>query len=586
MSDDQPPEHGSRRRRREIREARERAARQRRAEESPPSHPAAGESDGGAPASPETSSRDDDGPVLFDGQAAEHHSESSADGASTEPLAQSAETPAEAPIGMAAAGAPSPAPAGTGSLDAALSPERAEPEHDPASGPESGTESETEADDSATSGGGRGSSDEPQAPGSSETPLDARLLGAGEHIEHDAEGTPVLISSSDYGRGYQTVTPLAGTPGRRILDKRRQRRRRRNITLASVLAGLVVLMVVLAVVFRTVFGGIFSEPEDYEAVSGGPVTFTVERGDGWSSVAHDLASEGIIASAEAFDQALQDVDEVGTLQVGEYAMNEQMPAEDALGVLSAEQESRLYVALDAGTRLDDAYAEIAEATEYSAGELRDAAADPTEFGLPGQAESLEGYLAAGEHQFPVDATATEILQQMVDETLGWLEDAGVTDPAEQYEVVTKASLLTAEAQPDDYRTVAGIIENRLQPDNTETDGFLQIDSTANYGLEQRDLNLSREQLDDPENEYSTHAHRGLPPGPIEAVTQEAIEAATDPADNDYYYWVTTNIATGETKFAETYAEHQQYVDEYDAYCEENPDVCGDGDAPNTETHSE
>ncbi|GAA3286067.1 endolytic transglycosylase MltG [Nesterenkonia halobia] len=537
MSDDQPPEHGSRRRR---------------AEQSPPP-PGSDASDGGDPDSPESSA---------------------------EPLAQSAETPAEAPIGTAAAGAPSPATAGTGSLDAVLSRDPVEPSSDPERGPEDETDDET--DDDADPG----ASEDPQDREPSETSLDARLLGADEHIEHDAEGTPVLISSSDYGRGYQTVTPLAGAPGRRILDKRRQRRRRRNITLVSVLAGLVALMVVLAVVFRTVFGGVFSEPEDYDAVAGGSVTFTVERGDGWGAVAHKLSSEGIVASAEAFDQALQDAEEVGTLQVGDYEMNEQMPAEDAVGVLSAEQESQLYVALNSGTRLDAAYDAIAEATEYSADELRDAAEDPTEFGLPEQAESLEGYLAAGEHRFPVDAGAAEILQQLVDETLGWLEDAGVTDPTEQYEAVTKASLLTAEAQPDDYRTVAGIIENRLQPDNSETDGYLQIDSTANYGLEQRDLHLSREELDDPENEYSTHAHRGLPPGPIEAVTQEAIEAAADPEDNDYYYWVTTNIATGETKFAETYSEHQEYVEEYDAYCEENPDVCGDGDAPNTETRSE
>lgn len=537
MSDDQPPEHGSRRRR---------------AEQSPPP-PGSDASDGGDPDSPESSA---------------------------EPLAQSAETPAEAPIGTAAAGAPSPATAGTGSLDAVLSRDPAEPSSDPERGPEDETDDET--DDDADPG----ASEDPQDREPSETSLDARLLGADEHIEHDAEGTPVLISSSDYGRGYQTVTPLAGAPGRRILDKRRQRRRRRNITLVSVLAGLVALMVVLAVVFRTVFGGVFSEPEDYDAVAGGSVTFTVERGDGWGAVAHKLSSEGIVASAEAFDQALQDAEEVGTLQVGDYEMNEQMPAEDAVGVLSAEQESQLYVALNSGTRLDAAYDAIAEATEYSADELRDAAEDPTEFGLPEQAESLEGYLAAGEHRFPVDAGAAEILQQLVDETLGWLEDAGVTDPAEQYEAVTKASLLTAEAQPDDYRTVAGIIENRLQPDNSETDGYLQIDSTANYGLEQRDLHLSREELDDPENEYSTHAHRGLPPGPIEAVTQEAIEAAADPEDNDYYYWVTTNIATGETKFAETLAEHRENRAEYEAYCEENPDVCGSGDAPNTDTHSE
>jgi UPF0755 protein len=53
----------------------------------------------------------------------------------------------------------------------------------------------------------------------------------------------------------------------------------------------------------------------------------------------------------------------------------------------------------------------------------------------------------------------------------------------------------------------------------------------------------------------------------------AIEAAAHPEDNGYYYWVTVNIETGETKFASNYQEHLRNQAEFRAWCDQNPDVC-------------
>ena len=61
--------------------------------------------------------------------------------------------------------------------------------------------------------------------------------------------------------------------------------------------------------------------------------------------------------------------------------------------------------------------------------------------------------------------------------------------------------------------------------------------------------------------------RACPPAPIEAPGDAAIAAAAHPADGDWYYYVTVNLATGETKFAETYDEFLAYKDELAQYCE-------------------
>ena len=46
----------------------------------------------------------------------------------------------------------------------------------------------------------------------------------------------------------------------------------------------------------------------------------------------------------------------------------------------------------------------------------------------------------------------------------------------------------------------------------------------------------------------------------------AIQAATNPTEGDWYYYVTVNLQTGETKFAETYEEFLTYKDELREYC--------------------
>mgnify|MGYP002714840112 CR=1 FL=1 len=216
---------------------------------------------------------------------------------------------------------------------------------------------------------------------------------------------------------------------------------------------------------------------------------------------------------------------------------------------------------------------VAEATGLPREELEAAAQDPTRYGVPGEAGTLEGWLDAGEYRLPVDATAGQVLDALVRPTLAELDALDVRDPAEQQRVLTIASILEAEALPQDYRQVAGAIENRLAPDNTETHGLLQIDATVTYGLGVRSLSFTSGQRQDASNPYNTYVHPGLPPGPIGMPSDAAVEAALDPAETDAYYWVTTDIGTGHTEFSRTYEEHQQHVRTLQRYCASNPGVC-------------
>lgn len=399
-----------------------------------------------------------------------------------------------------------------------------------------------------------------------------------EHIEEDEHGTRVVVGASDFGRGYQMLAPAAGSMNRSTLLRRRAKRRRRNVTLAVAFAGFAILVFGFIVVLQSFLGreGVY----DYDTQAGETVDFEVVSGDGLETVANRLLDEEIIASRDAFWDSLNELKGEPIPQPGTFELREEMPAEDAVAVLFGDGEATYYISLNAGTRVDDALERIAQETDVTLQELQVLNDEPQQFGLPDEAQSLEGYLAAGEYRPSLDATAEDVIEEMVEPTFDYFDDLGLSDEDEQWRTVIIASLITAEAnhgEPEDYPLIAGAIENRLDPDNTETEGLLQIDAAVNYGLEgETGLHFTEEDRLDESNPYNTYQHTGLPPGPIATPTPSTLDAAANPADTDYIYWVTVNIATGETEFNETYDEHQEDVEEFLRWCreEDEDELCG------------
>ena len=117
-----------------------------------------------------------------------------------------------------------------------------------------------------------------------------------------------------------------------------------------------------------------------------------------------------------------------------------------------------------------------------------------------------------------------------------------------YEIITIASLIEKEsAFAADRPKVARVVYNRL------ADGMrLQFDSTVNYIREEQEgpAHARRHQA---ESDYNTYKNEGLPPTPIDSPGEAAIEAALNPADGDWLYFVTTS-KDGSSLFTADYDE--------------------------------
>lgn len=364
--------------------------------------------------------------------------------------------------------------------------------------------------------------------------------------------------------------------GREDLDKnkaRKSRKRRRNGVMAVVVLGFIAVIVAVVLILQGVLAKI--NPSDYPGPGGEQISFEVKSGWGTKQIGKNLVAQDVVASEKLFAEAVQLVEtDNREIHPGTYDLRKQMPALDAATILIGDGAPKVgYVAIKQNLRMPAVLEEIATSSGLPLKDLQKLANEPATFGITSEAKNLEGYLHPGEYRFPIDSDAKTVLQMMVDATQKSLKDQGITDPAEGYRALKIASILQAEARPNDYPVVAGALENRLHPSNTETNGLLQVDSTVIYGLDRYTLQISKEEKVDAGNPYNSYEHKGLPPTPIGSPGGSAIKAAANPEKNDYYYWVTVNTNSGETKFAKTYREHLVNQNEFRAWCAQNTDVC-------------
>ncbi len=371
------------------------------------------------------------------------------------------------------------------------------------------------------------------------------------------------------------VSPLTSDDTHYEPGRRRARKRR---GLPGCLAVLVALAVVVGGFYFAVTWGIdkvsdqFSSAPDYSGSGHGKVTFQVVKGDSAADMGRRLKDQGVVASVESFIDAANASPDWSNLQPGYFPLKKEMAAEDAVAILvDPSNMVKDTITVPEGLRAVDTVAILADKTKYSVKDFQKVLDNPDQLGLPDYANgNPEGYLFPATYDFGPDATPKTMLTDMVTRWKQAAEDADLEGKAAELgytpaELMTIASLVQSEGRGDDMPKIARVIYNRLE--GNETNGLLQIDATVNYaaGNQLGAVPTSADlELDSP---YNTYKNAGLPPTPIEAPGDDAIAAATHPADGDWYYYVTVNLKTGETKFAETYDEFLQYKAELQHYCD-------------------
>jgi len=158
---------------------------------------------------------------------------------------------------------------------------------------------------------------------------------------------------------------------------------------------------------------------------------------------------------------------------------------------------------------------------------------------------------------------------MVERQFTALDGAGVA-PEKRWSTIVLASLIQREAGlRDDYYKVSRVFLNRLNPGRWES-GLLQSDATVAYGTGNTHVVTTTDaERNDAGNLYNTYAHPGLPIGPISNPGDLAIDAALNPVDGPWLFFVTWNLDSGETIFSSTVQDHDAAVVKWQDWMREN-----------------
>jgi UPF0755 protein len=303
--------------------------------------------------------------------------------------------------------------------------------------------------------------------------------------------------------------------------------------------------------------------EPYKGYEGAEQFVTIPPGAGAGEIRSRLLEAKVVRDDFTLRAALRWTGSARALKAGEYRFDREMTAIEVVDKLANGDIYTRRITFPEGLTIAE-MARLYESREFGSAQDFIAASRNASLirDLDPEATDLEGYLFPETYAMPRTTPAERLIAMMVDRFkttyTAELQENARAQGLTTRQVVTLASLVEKETGKADERpVVAAVYRNRMR-----IGMGMQADPTVVYALQKAgryDGNIRREDLafDSP---YNTYKYPGLPPGPIAAPGRASLEAALNPADADYLYFVSRN--DGSHVFATTLAEHNENVREY------------------------
>lgn len=330
--------------------------------------------------------------------------------------------------------------------------------------------------------------------------------------------------------------------------------RRLQFRLTVILAVMLVMGVIFAALLYQYATTPASASQDGQVVE-------IKPGMTLKQVAHFLADKELLSEPSTFMLYTYLQGEQNHIQAGEYRFSPSMPPRDILEALTSGMAVLYTVTIPEGYRITD----IAGLLEAKGLVDKPAFIEATRNrelleSLHIPSGSLEGYLYPETYKFSKAGGARRIVQTLLDTFKERVLQPERVQQAEAmqftfHEIITLASLIEKETGlGKERKLISSVFHNRLAKNMR-----LQTDPTVIYAMVNFDGNIRKKDLsiDSP---YNTYKHFGLPPGPIASPGLESIQAALDPEETDFLYFVSRK--DGSHQFSTNYKDHVRAVQKY------------------------
>jgi UPF0755 protein len=306
----------------------------------------------------------------------------------------------------------------------------------------------------------------------------------------------------------------------------------------------------------------------------GEKEFVIEPGQGVGDITRNLVEQGFLSKEFLFKVYVWEEDLRSRFIDGEYILRTDMSIKNLVQALMLQNAAdETSITLLEGWNVEEMDANLTEQGVIESKELinyskkfRGAFALTESVGKDWEllAErpvkaSLEGYLYPDTYRVYKQTSVEEIVSKMLDNFHAKADNELRAEMDKQgldfFEVLTLASIVEGEMFGyENRRMVADVFLKRL-----EVGMALQSDATVNYITKKGTTRPSREdtRIDNP---YNTYKYPGLPPGPINNPSIEAIRSVVYAKANPYWYFITTKES--EIIYGRTLDEHNANVHKY------------------------
>ena len=305
----------------------------------------------------------------------------------------------------------------------------------------------------------------------------------------------------------------------------------------------------------------------------------IGMGSGASTIAKKLKSNGIIKNEMAFKIYVK-LNKISNFQAGTYSLTKQMTVKELTELLQTgklESKDSISITFVEGKNMRWVAKKIAESTNNTEDDVYNLLKDEEYIDtliqkywfLTDEIKNsdiyypLEGYLFPDTYQFvSKNVTVKEIFETLLnqmDKKLSTYKTEIENSKYTVHEILSAASIIENEAVFDkDRKDLSSLIYNRLKANMP-----IQSDVTTYYAFKidmgTRDLYSSEINTYNPYNTRGPRMNGKLPIGPISMVGTSSIEAAIEPNQTTYLYFVADK--NGNVYFTKTYQEHQAKVNE-------------------------
>jgi UPF0755 protein len=312
---------------------------------------------------------------------------------------------------------------------------------------------------------------------------------------------------------------------------------------------LLAVLTMLAALAAAVAIAVWSQTSAFLVERGPSVSETVvvlPRGAGLDEITARLKAAGVIERPWLFRLAVRLKGQDRALKAGEYAFPAGATPASVINMLARGETVPRRLTVAEGLTVVEVIRLLAE-TDGLSGELPE---PPPEGSLLPETY----FYALGDERAELVRRMQQGMRRLLDEL--WPGRAEALPLADRQQALVLASIVDKETGVAGERgAVAAVFYNRLR------NGMrLQSDPTVIYGLTRGNGPLDRELTradwlhDSP---YNTYRIEGLPPGPIGNPGRAALEAALNPDDVDYLYFVADG--SGGHAFGRTLDEHNRNV---------------------------